>query len=280
MESFTIGTLLRRPLFCNTCSLLRGIGHSVIEAAVVGGSEGGAEVEGPLGGAIAGDVADADTGGAAGGEGAWEEGEALHGTAAVFGEVGAFAEEEEGFAEAFGVGGEGLGETGLDYYYEHSPRAIQAESFRTHIRAAQATGIPLIIHTRDAEEDTLAILREERKHGAFTGVIHCFTGTEALARAALELGLYVSISGVVTFKKADALRAVVRDVVPLSRILVETDAPFLAPLPHRGERNEPAYTRLTAEKVAELKGVSLAEVARETTDNFFALFTKAKRPVG
>jgi TatD DNase family protein len=174
----------------------------------------------------------------------------------------------------------GLGETGLDYYYEHSPRGIQAESFRTHIRAAQTTGLPLIIHTRDAEEDTIRILREERENGDFTGVIHCFTGTESLARAVLEMGLSISISGVVTFKKADELRAVVRDVVPLSRILVETDAPFLAPLPHRGERNEPAYTRLTAEKVAELKTVSLAEAARQTTDNFFALFTKAQRPVG
>ncbi len=171
----------------------------------------------------------------------------------------------------------GIGETGLDYFYGHSPRAAQQQNFRHHIEAARALALPLIVHTRDAEDDTIAILRETMEEGAFTGLIHCFTGTDRLARAALDLGLYISASGIVTFKKSDALRAVIREV-PLERLLVETDAPYLAPTPHRGKRNEPAFVAHTAACVAELKGVPVEVLAEATTDNFFRLFTRAKRP--
>ncbi|MCR4379303.1 MAG: TatD family hydrolase [Rhodospirillales bacterium] len=173
----------------------------------------------------------------------------------------------------------GFGETGLDYFYEHSPREIQQQSFRTHIQAAREAGLPVIVHTRDADADTLDILRDEMHKGVFGGLIHCFSATAAFAREAVDLGLYISVSGIITFKKADDLRAAVAGV-PLDRLLVETDAPYLAPLPHRGKPNEPAYTRLTAEKLAEIKGVSFDQVAQTTTDNFFRLFGKAKRPVG
>ncbi|MGC9954497.1 MAG: TatD family hydrolase [Rhizomicrobium sp.] len=171
----------------------------------------------------------------------------------------------------------GIGETGLDYFYEHSPRATQAANFRAHIEAARRTKLPLIVHTRDAEDDTMAILREETANGAFTGVLHCFTGSKVMAEAALDLGFYISASGIMTFKKSEALRAVLKDV-PLDRLLVETDAPYLAPAPHRGKRNEPAFVAHTAAALAELKGVSADELARATTDNFFRLFTKAARP--
>jgi TatD DNase family protein len=171
----------------------------------------------------------------------------------------------------------GLGETGLDYFYEHSPRAEQAENFRWHIAAARETGLPLIVHTRDADDDTIDILRDEMQKGAFTGLIHCFTGTRRLAEAALDLGFYISASGIATFKKSEELRTVLRDV-PLDRLLVETDAPYLAPVPMRGKRNEPAFVVHTAAAMAELKGVSPEELARATTDNFFRLFTKAARP--
>ncbi len=171
----------------------------------------------------------------------------------------------------------GIGETGLDYYYEHSPRDLQTGNFRAHIDAARKTGLPLIVHTRDAEDDTIAILREEMGKGAFTGLIHCFTGTQALADAALELGMFISVSGIATFKRSDELRSVLRSV-PLERLLVETDAPYLAPMPHRGKRNEPAFVVNTANVLAELKGVAAEELARATTDNFFRLFTRAKRP--
>jgi TatD DNase family protein len=171
----------------------------------------------------------------------------------------------------------GIGETGLDYYYGHSPREAQIANFRAHIAAARETGLPLIVHTRDAEDDTIAILREEMGEGAFTGLIHCFTGTQQLADAALELGFFISASGIMTFKKADELRAVLK-TVPLESVLVETDAPFLAPLPHRGKRNEPAYVALTAKVLAELKGVAPVTLAQATTDNFFRLFTRAARP--
>lgn len=170
----------------------------------------------------------------------------------------------------------GIGETGLDYFYEHSPREAQQQSFRTHIEAAREAQLPVIVHTRDADEDTLDILADEMQKGAYPGLIHCFSATEAFAKAAVALGLYISISGIITFKKADALRAAVA-TVPLDRLLVETDAPYLAPLPHRGKPNEPAYTRLTAEKLADIKGVSFDEVAQATTDNFFRLFSKTKR---
>jgi TatD DNase family protein len=171
----------------------------------------------------------------------------------------------------------GIGETGLDYYYDHSPRDAQAANFRIHIDAARQTGLPLIVHTRDAEDDTIAILREEMDKGAFTGVLHCFTGTKKLAQAGLALGLTISASGIITFKNSEDLRAVFRDV-PLDRLLVETDAPYLAPLPHRGKRNEPAFVAHTAAALAALKGVTPDELARATTDNFFRLFTKAVRP--
>jgi TatD DNase family protein len=168
----------------------------------------------------------------------------------------------------------GIGETGLDYYYDHSPRAEQIANFRVHIDAARRTGLPLIIHTRDAEDDTIAILGEEMGKGAFSGVLHCFTGSKRLAEAGLALGLYVSASGIITFKRSEELRAVFRDV-PLERLLVETDSPYLAPIPYRGKRNEPAFVAHTAVALAELKGVSPDEIARITTENFFRLFKKA-----
>jgi TatD DNase family protein len=168
----------------------------------------------------------------------------------------------------------GLGETGLDFYYEHAPRAAQETSFRAHIAAARATGLPVIVHSRDADDDTLRILREEPARGPFGAVIHCFTAGPDLARAALDLGFYISLAGIVTFKKAEALCETVRQV-PLERLLVETDAPYLAPVPKRGKRNEPAFVVHTAAKLAELKGVSAAELARITTGNFHRLFAKA-----
>ena len=170
----------------------------------------------------------------------------------------------------------GIGETGLDFYYEHSPREEQAESFRAHIAASRQTGLPLIVHTRNADAKTGDMLEEEYGKGAFPGLIHCFSSGRAVAERALALGLYISISGIVTFKAAEDLRAIVRDV-PLDRLLVETDAPYLAPIPKRGKTNEPAFVAHTAAKVAELKGVSLAELEAATTDNFFRLFTKAER---
>jgi TatD DNase family protein len=171
----------------------------------------------------------------------------------------------------------GIGETGLDFYYEHSPRAEQATSFRAHIAAARETGLPLIVHTRDADGETGNILEEEYSKGAFSGLIHCFSSGPEIARRALALGMYISISGIVTFKAAEELRSTVRDI-PLERLLVETDAPYLSPVPKRGKTNEPAFVAHTAAKVAELKGVDITELAAATTDNFFRLFTKAKRP--
>jgi TatD DNase family protein len=171
----------------------------------------------------------------------------------------------------------GIGETGLDYFYEHAPRQAQVANFRAHIAAARETKLPLIVHTRDADDDTIAVLREEMDTGAFTGVIHCFTGTRRLAEASLELGFYISVSGIATFKKSDQLRAVLRDV-PMERLLVETDAPFLAPMPLRGKTNEPSFVVHTAAALAALKGVSAEELAAATTDNFFRLFTRARRP--
>jgi len=170
-----------------------------------------------------------------------------------------------------------IGETGLDYYYEHSPREPQQKNFRSHIAAARVTGLPVIVHTRDADDDTIEILRDEMKKGAFTGLIHCFTGTQRLADAALELGLYISVSGIATFKNSAALRDVIKSV-PLERLLVETDAPYLAPMPHRGKTNEPAFVVHTANMLAELKGVTPDELANATTDNFFRLFSKVRKP--
>jgi TatD DNase family protein len=170
----------------------------------------------------------------------------------------------------------GLGETGLDYYYDHSPRETQMQVFREHVRIAAETGLPLVVHTRDAEPDTAAVLKEAAESGV-TGVLHCFSSSRQLAETALELGFYVSISGIVTFKNAEDLRQTVRSI-PLDRLLVETDAPYLAPAPHRGRPNEPALLVHTAQKVAELKGLELDTLARATTDNFFRLFAKAGRP--
>ncbi len=169
----------------------------------------------------------------------------------------------------------GIGETGLDYHYDHSPRDAQRACFRTHIEAARETGLPVIVHTRNADRDTADILADEMGQGAFSGLIHCFSTGRELAESALELGLYISISGIATFNKAEELRDIVRDV-PLERLLVETDAPYLAPVPKRGKRNEPAFVVHTAERVAEVKGISAEALAVATTANFFALFTKAR----
>jgi len=170
----------------------------------------------------------------------------------------------------------GFGETGLDYYYNKSPGAVQQRQFRAHIDASRRAGLPLIIHTRDADDDMAKILTDEAEKGAFTGLLHCFSSSEKLAETALDLGLYISISGIVTFKTAEDLRQTVKNV-PLDRLLVETDAPYLAPVPKRGKRNEPAFTAHTAAKVAEIKGLDVSAVADATTDNFFRLFTKATR---
>ncbi len=170
-----------------------------------------------------------------------------------------------------------IGEAGLDYHYKLSSPAGQAEGFRNHIAAARETGLPLEIHTRDADADTLAILEEEQAKGAFPAVLHCYTGGRALAMRAVELGLYVSFSGVISFKKTEALQEIARDV-PLDRLLVETDAPFLAPVPYRGKTNEPAYVVHTASALARVRGDPAAEIAQATTENFFRLYTKAKRP--
>lgn len=171
----------------------------------------------------------------------------------------------------------GIGETGLDYYYEHSPRDIQKAQFRTHIAAARETGLPLIVHTRDADQDTADILEEEYARGPFTGVIHCFSTGRRLAERALAIGFYISLSGIVTFKQADALRQTVR-TLPLERLLVETDAPYLAPVPKRGKRNEPAFVVHTAAALAELKGVTNDALAAATMENFFRLFNKISSP--
>lgn len=170
----------------------------------------------------------------------------------------------------------GLGEAGLDYFYHHSTPQAQADGLRRHIAAARLSGLPLEIHTRDADADTARILEEESDKGPFKAVLHCFTSGPELARRALALGLYVSFSGVITFKKSDALRAIAREV-PLDRLLVETDAPYLAPDPHRGRRNEPAHVVHTADALARVKGVTPAELAAATTQNFFRLYAKVPR---
>jgi len=171
----------------------------------------------------------------------------------------------------------GLGETGLDYYYEHSPREAQKESFRRHIEASRRTGLPVIIHTREAEEDTLQILTEEMRRGRFKGLIHCFTSSQELAEKCIELGFYISLSGILTFKKAtDIQQAAVS--LPINRLLVETDAPYLAPTPHRGTRNEPSFTIFTNRFLSSLKGINEEECARITSENFFTLFDKVSPP--
>ena len=168
----------------------------------------------------------------------------------------------------------GIGETGLDFHYNHSPRQAQVEAFRRHARAARAADVPLIVHSRAADAETVSVLEEE---SVSAGVIHCFSTGRLLAERALALGLYISLSGIVTFKNADDLRAIVRDL-PLDRLLVETDAPYLAPAPLRGKTNEPAFIVHTANFVAALKDVPADEFARQTTENFFRLFAKAKAP--
>lgn len=170
----------------------------------------------------------------------------------------------------------GIGETGLDYFYEHSPREAQMKSFRAHIAAARETGLPLIVHTRDADEDTGRIIAEEMGKGAFPGLLHCFTSGRALAMQALDLGLYISLSGIVTFKSAAGLQETAREI-PLDRLLVETDAPYLAPVPKRGKRNEPSFVLHTAAKVATLKGVDVEALGRATSENFLRLFSRVPR---
>jgi TatD DNase family protein len=167
-----------------------------------------------------------------------------------------------------------IGECGLDYYYDKSDRAAQRERFQAHIEAARATGLPLVVHTRDAEDDTAEILTREVGKGRVTGVLHCFTGSAELARKALDLGFYISISGIVTFKNAKDLQEVTK-TIPRDRLLVETDSPFLAPVPHRGQTCEPAFVADTAAFLSDLRGEPLDELAEATTANFFRLFNKA-----
>jgi TatD DNase family protein len=168
----------------------------------------------------------------------------------------------------------GIGESGLDFYYDHSDRERQRDSFRAHIAAARETGLPIIVHTRDADDDTAAILADEMGKGRFTGVIHCFTASAAFGRKALDLGLYISISGIVTFKNAKDLQAVAREI-PSDRLLIETDSPFLAPVPHRGRPCEPAFVADTARFLAALREEPLGALAERTSANFRALFNKA-----
>ncbi|CAH2402132.1 TatD family hydrolase [Mesorhizobium ventifaucium] len=170
-----------------------------------------------------------------------------------------------------------IGEAGLDYFYDHAPRDAQAQGFRTHIAAARETGLPLVIHARDADSDMAEILEDETGKGAFPFVLHCFSSGRRLAEIGVTLGGYVSFSGIVTFKNSAELRAIAADV-PHDRLLVETDAPYLAPIPFRGKRNEPAYVAHTAKVLAETIGVSEAEIAAVTTDNFFRLFSQMPRP--
>ncbi len=171
----------------------------------------------------------------------------------------------------------GIGETGLDYYYDNAPRDMQRANFRAHINAARDTGLPVIVHTRDADDDCLEILGEEMSKGAFTGVIHCFTASQRLADACLDMGLYISISGIVTFKNAHSLQATAK-TIPLDRLLIETDAPFLAPVPHRGKTGEPAFVADTAHFLADLRGEPFETLGESTTENFFRLFSKITPP--
>jgi TatD DNase family protein len=170
-----------------------------------------------------------------------------------------------------------LGEAGLDYFYEHGSRDAQARGFRTHIAAARETGLPLVIHTREADEDCGHILEEEMAKGAFRAVLHCYTGGRELAMKAVALGLYIGFTGILTFKKSDALRTLAAEL-PADRILVETDAPYLAPGKFRGKRNEPSYVVETAKVLADARGVSFNDISRQTTENFFRLFSKVPHP--
>jgi TatD DNase family protein len=169
-----------------------------------------------------------------------------------------------------------IGEAGLDYHYDSSPRDAQEQGFRTHIAAARETGLPLVIHSREADADMARILEEEMGKGAFPAVLHCFTGGRDLAFAAIDLGLTVSFTGIITFKNSGALRDIAA-ALPAERVLVETDSPYLAPVPYRGKRCEPSYVLETAKVLAETRGVSLDDISRQTTDNFFRLFSKVPR---
>jgi TatD DNase family protein len=169
-----------------------------------------------------------------------------------------------------------IGEAGLDYHYDNSPHEAQERGFRTHIAAARQTGLPLVIHSRDADDDMARILEEETGQGAFPAVLHCFTGGAELARRAIALGLFISFTGILTFKNSAGLRTIAADL-PADRILVETDAPYLAPGRHRGKRNEPAFVVETANVLAETRGVSFDAIAQQTTENFFRLFSKVPR---
>ena len=170
----------------------------------------------------------------------------------------------------------GIGETGLDYYYDHSDREQQRASFAEHIAAARETGLPLIVHTRDAEADTANILSEEMGKGRYIGVIHCFTASADFGQKALDLGFYISLSGIVTFKNAKDLQQFAKEI-PEDRLLIETDAPFLAPVPHRGKACEPQFVTDTAKFLADLRGVSVEALANRSTENFYRLFSKAVR---
>src|SRR5215468_11617089 len=170
-----------------------------------------------------------------------------------------------------------IGEAGLDYHYDSSPRDAQEQGFRSHIAAARTTGLPLVIHAREADDDTARILEEESGKGAFPAVLHCYTGGPDLARRAIALGHSISFTGIVTFKNSAALREIAKSV-PADRFLVETDAPYLAPLPYRGKRNEPAYVVEVAKVLAEVRGTTLEQLSRQSTENFFKLFAKASQP--
>jgi len=171
----------------------------------------------------------------------------------------------------------GIGETGLDYYYEHSPREVQQRLFRLHIDVARQLGLPVIVHSRNADDDTVSILNECYQQAPFKFLIHCFSSTKYLAEESVKLGGYISASGIITFKKSQELRDIFSSI-DLSKILVETDAPYLSPEPFRGKPGEPAFTAITAQKMAEIKGLTLNEIASTTTHNFFTLFSKAVRP--
>jgi TatD DNase family protein len=168
----------------------------------------------------------------------------------------------------------GIGETGLDYHYERTDREMQKKSFLEHIKAARETNLPLIVHTRDADEDTVGILTSEMAKGKFKGLIHCFTSSKYLAEEVIKLGFYISLSGIISFKNAQSIRDAIIDV-PMDRLMVETDAPYLAPMPHRGKRNEPSFVIHTNRMLAQIKGISEEECAKITTANFFRLFDKA-----
>lgn len=170
----------------------------------------------------------------------------------------------------------GIGETGLDYYYDRAPATLQKQSFIEHIKAARETGLPLIIHSRDADADMMNILESETKIGPFPALLHCFSSSETLAKKALDLGVYISLSGIVTFKNALELQNIAK-TLPLDKILVETDSPYLAPTPMRGKTNQPAYTKYVVQFLAELRETSFDLIAKQTTDNFFKLFSKATR---